>query len=116
MAHLGDNVDHKWHTTRKVMHNSNLICAFLQGKTCKIYEDRPKLCKIYPFLAISANDLVSFGVKVPDEAICLVGEDKEKYYIIYDEACPGIGKGQACNWPEIVALSISHFRDFIQSK
>lgn len=112
MARLGDNVDYKWRTTKKIMGSSNLICSLLQGRTCKIYESRPKLCRVYPFLAINATDLVSLGAKIPDEAICLVGEDDEKYYIIYDEACPGLGKGKASNWPEIVALSVSHFRDF----
>ena len=116
MARLGDNADHKWRTTKKVMDSSNLICSLLQGKSCKIYESRPKLCRVYPFLAINKADLVNFGIKVPDAAICLVGEDSEKYFIIYDEECPGVGKGGASNWPEIVAFSISHFRDFKQIK
>lgn len=116
MARLGDNADSKWRTTKKVMGSSNLTCSLLQGKTCTIYETRPKLCRVYPFFAVNMADLVRFGIKVPDAAICLVGEDGEKYFIIYDEECPGVGKGGASNWPEIVALTISHFRDFNQSK
>jgi len=116
MARLGDNVDYKWRTTKKVMDGSNLTCSLLRGNACTIYESRPKLCRVYPFFAIPAADLERFGIQIPGAAIRLTGEDGEKYLIIYDDACPGIGRGGACNWPEVVSLTISHLREFNRHK
>jgi len=116
MARLSDNTDLKWHTTKKVMDGSNLTCCLLEGNACKIYESRPKLCRVYPFFAIPAADLERFGIQVPDAAIRLRGEDGEKYLIIYDDTCPGIGRDGACNWPEVVSLTISHLRELNRHK
>jgi len=116
LTSLADNVDSKWRTTKKVMDGSNLTCSLLQDNACKIYESRPKLCRVYPFFAIPAADLERFGIPVPDAAIHLIGDDGEKYLIIYDDACPGVGRGVACNWSEIVSLTISHLSEFDRHK
>jgi len=116
MKRLGDSIDHKWHTTKKVMDGSNFNCCLLQGNACTIYESRPKLCRAYPFFAIPAADLERFETQVPDAALHLTGEDGERYLIIYDDACPGVGRGGTCNWPEIVSLTISHLNEFDRNK
>lgn len=111
MERLGEDVDRRWRTTRKVMGASDPVCCLLKGNSCTIYGSRPKLCQVYPFLAVPVNDLEAIKVPTPESAI-RISDQGESYVIIYDENCPGIGKGSACNWPEVVSITKSHIREF----
>jgi Fe-S-cluster containining protein len=111
MERLGEDVDRKWHTTRKVMGASDPVCCLLKGNACSIYESQPKLCRVYPFLAVPVLDLEAIKEPIPESAIRIL-DGGESYVVIYDEKCPGIGNGRASNWPEIVSITKSHIRDF----
>jgi Fe-S-cluster containining protein len=108
MKQLGKDVDQDWRTTRKVMSNSSPVCCLLDGKCCTVYEKRPTLCRIYPFLGIPLADLTNLGIEVPGDTVQVIGEDNNKYVIIYDERCPGLGRGSLCDYSGVVALTISH--------
>ncbi len=57
-------------------------CIFLENNKCRIYKERPIICRFYPFeLRVSMN---------------------EKPRFLYTNECPGIGKGRF--------LSEIHFR------
>jgi Fe-S-cluster containining protein len=112
MEKLGeDDVDRRWRTTRKVMGPSDPVCCLLKGNACTIYKSRPKLCRVYPFFAVPVAELDAIKVPIPESAIRVLDQG-ESYVIIYDERCPGIGKGCACNWPEVVSIIKSHTREF----
>ena len=111
MNQLGKNVDRDWRTTKKVIVNSSATCCLLNGKGCTIYESRPTLCRIYPFLGIPSADFDRLGISIPNEAIQILGDDKKRYAIIYDERCPGIGKGALCDYSVVVSLTMLHMSD-----
>lgn len=104
MSAFGNNVDTNWRTTKKVFRGTLPVCCFLDGKSCKVYESRPKVCRLYPFFAICEEDLKALGVKIPEDALKFEYEGIT-YYITYDEQCPGIGNGNPPDWREIVILS-----------
>ena len=49
-------------------------CVFLGEDGCRVYEDRPLLCRMYPFYVERQGDVYVIGV---------------------DEGCPGVGGGEA---------------------
>lgn len=54
------------------MKKRNGICVFLKDHACRIYDGRPLLCNIYPFLVRKSNGSFLFDIS---------------------EDCPGIGLG-----------------------
>jgi hypothetical protein len=48
-------------------------CVFLRGNVCRIYRDRPLICRFYPFFLERLGDSFRFG---------------------FDADCPGIGGGR----------------------
>lgn len=95
IRYFGEFVDIKWRTTKKNLKGSSMICCFLKGKTCTVYEHRPALCRAYPFSSILEDDFRSLHVDVPPSALRVQGNDGKRYLIIYDNECPGIGRGDA---------------------
>ena len=102
---LGESVDLKWRTTKKLFNGSSLVCCFLNAKTCTIYDKRPKLCRAYPFTAISENEVRKLHAHIPSSAVRVLGKDGTSFLIMYDDECPGIGKDGAVDWQEIVDLT-----------
>lgn len=93
METLREFADKKWRTTRKVFRENGLVCCLLDHISCTIYEKRPELCRMYPFSSVLESDLTKLGIKADNFAIRISGPDGQRYLIIYDEECPGIGKG-----------------------
>jgi Fe-S-cluster containining protein len=54
------------------MKKRNGICVFLTNRACRIYEVRPAVCRLYPFMASKSNGALVFRVS---------------------EDCPGVGLG-----------------------
>jgi len=104
-----ENVDLKWRTTKKVIKGNDLVCCFLDGNVCRIYERRPKICRVYPFFAICKEDLAALRVRIPKDAISIEHQGAT-YFITYDDQCPGLG-GEKPNWKEVVAVSYSYTRE-----
>ena len=106
IKYFGKSVDINWRTTKKLLKGSSMICCFLKGKTCTIYDHRPKLCRAYPFSSVPEDDLSSLNVNVPPSALRIQGNNGKKYLIIYDDECPGMGKGERdiSNCEEILSL------------
>lgn len=104
MRNFGENVDPKWKTTKKVIRNDIPVCCFLDGNICRVYEKRPKICRVYPFFAICEEDLKALNVQIPKRAL-RVEHEGIIYFITYDDQCPGVGKGSTPNWKEIATLS-----------
>lgn len=48
-------------------------CVFLEGKSCRIYDIRPLVCRFYPF------------------SVC---KKENRYVFNFAEDCPGIGLGE----------------------
>jgi len=59
---------------------------------------------MYPFSAVLESDLIRLGINADDLAIRIPGSDGQRYLIIYDEECLGIGTGDVCNWSETFGL------------
>ena len=104
LREFGENADLKWRTTKKVIRDGIPVCCFLEGNTCKLYERRPKVCRVYPFFAICEEDLNALKIPVPKGAV-RVEYAGATYFITYDDQCPGLGSGNTPNWKEIVELS-----------
>lgn len=104
MELLGEFSDTKWCSTKKVFGKNGLVCCLLDGNSCTIYEKRPKLCRMYPFSVVLESDLIRLGIAAEDLAIRIHGSDGQRYLIIYDEECPGIGTGDICNRSETFVL------------
>lgn len=68
--------------------NGKTVCKNLDLKTllCKDYENRPFICKIYPFV-IDINAIVKNSIATPQDAFKL---ENLKIHI----ECPGYGKGK----------------------
>jgi len=116
MKRLGGHADEKWRTTKKVWRGATSRCILLKDMSCAIYLSRPKLCRVYPFLAVLASDFSQLNIPCADSALRITWEDGKSYFIIYDDACPGVGKGDVCDWNEEVALTVSHINDFAHSQ
>lgn len=101
---FGDDADLKWRTTRRVVRNGVPVCCFLEGNICKIYDKRPKICRLYPFFAICVEDLAALKVRIPKRALRVEYEGLT-YFFTYDDQCPGIGNGFTPDWNEIASLS-----------
>jgi Fe-S-cluster containining protein len=57
-----------------VMRKQEGRCVFLGEDGCRVYGDRPLLCRMYPFYVERQGDVYVIGV---------------------DEGCPGVGGGEA---------------------
>ena len=104
MKSLGEFSDTKWHTTKKVFGENGLVCCFLEHTACTIYGKRPRLCRMYPFSTVLESDLLRLGINADDFATRILDSDGQRYLIIYDKECPGIGKGDICNWTETFGI------------
>ncbi len=71
-----------------VVENGKHVCRLFDGsaKTCRDYENRPFICRIYPFV-IGLDNIVEGGTAKPRKAFLL--ENMK----IHSE-CPGYGKGR----------------------
>lgn len=115
MELLGDAVDRAWRTTKKVRAGKSFVCCLLRGRECSIYAARPLLCRLYPFLAIPEDDFKALGIPIDPCAKRLEfsskvdgGTVKSSYVVIYDEGCPGLGKGKRPHMHEIVSMTLEH--------
>jgi len=68
MDALGEAADRKWRTTRKKVDGGRLACCLLEGRSCAIYGARPKLCRVYPFMAAPVSEFVEVGVPIMGDA------------------------------------------------
>ena len=67
------------------------ICPHLKDNSCTIYQERPLICRFYPF-----------ELKNPE----IKNTSKPKYLFLYTNECPGIGKGKI--------LTKDFFRDLLK--
>jgi len=63
------------------------VCRFLVDNTCSIYNERPFICRLYPFVADMEKVVSQDGVARPKQAFRL-----ENLKLHPD--CPGVGKGK----------------------
>ncbi|MGQ9781366.1 MAG: YkgJ family cysteine cluster protein [Nitrososphaeria archaeon] len=105
IRYFGETVDLKWCTTKKLFRGSSLVCCYLKGKKCMVYEHRPRLCRAYPFSSMPESDVKNLDISVPSTAMRIRGEDGNWYLITYDDECPGVGEGDAVDWQQIVSLT-----------
>jgi Fe-S-cluster containining protein len=114
---LGESADRKWRTTKKIHSCGHLVCALLEGNSCKVYSSRPKLCRVYPFMAAPVLEFVELGLTIASDAIRHAGSNGVEYVILFDESCPGIGTSGGSDpvcVGRIVELTINHLADFKQ--
>lgn len=115
MKALGKNADRRWRTTKKVKSGGDRVCALLEGNSCGIYGERPKLCRVYPFMAAPVSEFKELGLALDPNALRHTGSDGEEYVAFYDETCPGIGHGGSADQVQtgsIVELTIAHIHEF----
>jgi len=115
MELLGNAVDRAWRTTKKVRSGNSVVCCLLRGRECSIYEARPLLCRLFPFLAIPEEDFKALGIPIDPSAERIEFPStvegraiKNSYVVIYDEGCPGIGKGQRPPVSAIIYMTLEH--------
>ena len=106
MEGLRESSDSKWHTTRKIFDGTEIHCCLLANRSCLIYESRPRQCRLYPFSVISESQLSRFHIFIDASALRFQGPEGEKYLIIYDDECPGVGRKGNQDWSEVVELGI----------
>ncbi len=137
MEALGEAADRKWRTTRKEVRDCKLVCGLLEGNLCGIYVSRPKLCRVYPFMAAPVAEFQELGVQIGVGAKRVkAGGDAgssgsgvgggggggeageggrgEEYVVMYDELCPGVGEGGdggEVKMGEVVALTLAHMQE-----
>ena len=129
MEALGEAADRKWRTTRKAVRDGELVCGLLEGKLCGIYGSRPKLCRVYPFMAAPVSEFQELGVPIGEGAKRVKaggGSDSggagggdgggrgEEYVVMYDELGPGVGvggDGGEVKMGEVVALTLAHMQE-----
>jgi|GEM_PF-786816 len=141
MEALGEAADRKWRTTRKSVRDGELVCGLLEGKLCGIYGSRPKLCRVYPFMAAPVSEFQELGVPIGEGAKRVKagggvaggsgsggagevggggeGGQGEEYVVMYDELCPGVGEGGdggEVKMGEVVALTQAHMREMQMRK
>ncbi|MGQ9597689.1 MAG: YkgJ family cysteine cluster protein [Thermoproteota archaeon] len=109
MRYFGESADLKWRTTKKILKGSSMVCCFLKGKECTIYEHRPKFCKAYPFSSVPESDIKKLNIIVPPSAMRIRGRDRRWYLITYDKGCPGVGAGDAVDWQRIISLTNNRY-------
>src|SRR5512136_1345427 len=101
MKELQPNVDQAWHTTKKKRRESGFVCCLLEGSDCSIYPNRPLLCRLYPFFAVPSEQLALLGEPVPPGALTMNGPDGAHFHFIFDDNCPGMGKGASIKLNDI---------------
>jgi len=111
MAELGPCVDRAWRTTRKIRRGSRFICCLLKGADCSVYARRPLLCRLYPFFAVPLEQLKLLGEPLEEGALAISGSDGNAYYFIYDDSCPGMGKGEPVELEDILKMTGQHLSE-----
>lgn len=116
MDALGEAADRKWRTTMKKVKGSRLACCLLGGRSCTIYEARPKLCRVYPFMAAPVSEFVELGVPISVDAKRASAGGGEEYVVMYDELCPGVGDdgdgdGGEDMMAEVISLTRAHLQE-----
>jgi Fe-S-cluster containining protein len=111
MRELQPHVDQAWHTTEKRKKGSGFVCCLLEGIDCSIYKNRPLLCRLYPFFAVPSEQLALLGEPVPEGALTLNGSGGGHFYFIFDEECPGMGKGGPITLEGILELTLKHLSE-----
>lgn len=111
MRELQPHVDRAWRTTSKRRGRRGPICSLLEGADCSVYSERPLLCRLYPFFAIPTEDLMILGENLPDGASVLESGPGKNYFFIYDDACPGMGKGSRVEVGPILQLVLQHLEE-----
>ncbi|MBC7121321.1 MAG: YkgJ family cysteine cluster protein [Candidatus Methanosuratus sp.] len=111
IGRLGAAVDRRWRTTRKSSRNGRMVCSLLDGDCCTIYDKRPILCRVFPFIAIPESEFAEAGIGVDPDAVKITRAGTEAYLIIYDSDCPGIGEGDPTDPGAIQELTIRHLRE-----
>jgi|Deesub1362B_J571_1020462.scaffolds.fasta_scaffold00013_196 Fe-S-cluster containining protein len=87
---------------RRIKRRFDGFCIFYDEKKriCRIYENRPDSCRIFPFSILRKEVAEKMGINFDDRDIV---EHRGKFFIIiYDEACLGIGKGEKQDRKKIV--------------
>lgn len=108
---LGASADCGWRTIKKSFRNGRLACSLLEGNSCSIYNDRPILCRAFPFIAIPESEFLEAGFEVDRDAIRISQPGAGAYVIIYDPECPGIGEGEPPDPAVILGLTVRHLRE-----
>lgn len=111
MEALSPNVDRAWRTTKKVKQGTRYACCLLHGIDCSIYAQRPILCKVYPFFAVPSAQLALLGEPIQEGATPLSTSNGDVFYFIFDDACPGIGKGQPIALNSVLQLTLQHLSE-----
>jgi Fe-S-cluster containining protein len=111
MRELQPNVDQAWHTTKKRKRGSDFVCCLLEGSDCSIYTNRPLLCRLYPFFAVPSEQLALLGEPIPQGALIMNGSDGAHFYFIFDDNCPGMGKGASIKLNDILELTLAHLTE-----
>jgi Fe-S-cluster containining protein len=105
---LHPNVDEAWQTTKKKRKGSRFVCCLLEGGDCTIYADRPILCRLYPFFAVPSDELALLREPLPKGPLSLITGEGVRFYFIYDDSCPGMGKGEKIKPDGILKLTLVH--------
>jgi Fe-S-cluster containining protein len=111
MNELNPKVDRAWHTTKKTKRGSRFICCFLEGVECSIYAKRPLLCRLYPFFAVPSEQLALLREPLQEGALAITGSDGNSIYFIFDDNCPGVGKGETIALDSILQMTLQHLSE-----
>jgi Fe-S-cluster containining protein len=111
MGELKENVDRAWRTTKKIRRGSRFVCCLLDGIDCGVYANRPALCRVYPFFAVPEGQLALLGEPIEDGALTMIAGDGDKFYFIFDDGCPGIGKGVPVELEVVLQLTLQHLSE-----
>lgn len=115
MEALGKSADRRWRTTKKVKSGGERVCALLDSNSCSIYDERPKLCRVYPFMAAPVSEFKELGLVLDPNALRHTGSNGEEYVAFFDGSCPGIGHDSGEDQVQIgsiVELTIAHIQEF----
>jgi hypothetical protein len=111
MSELNPHVDYAWCTTKKAKRGSRFVCCLLEGNGCSIYAKRPLLCRLYPFFAVPLEQLALLGEPLQEGALTITGSDGNSVCFIFDDGCPGIGKGGPIALDEILQTTLQHLSE-----
>ncbi len=111
MSGLEPNVDRAWRTTKKTRRGSRFVCCLLEGIECSIYAKRPLLCRLYPFFAVPSDQLALLGEPLQEGALAITATDGNRIYFIFDDNCPGVGKGEAIVLDVILQMTLQHLSE-----
>ncbi|WEU40118.1 MAG: YkgJ family cysteine cluster protein [Candidatus Odinarchaeum yellowstonii] len=85
-------------------------CCFLKDNKCSVYELRPQICRIYPFLVLPE------GVK-PKRPYKIIATRKTIEEGIFHLAiiglnCPGLGVGEEVNIDKLFEIGLEEYENF----